>query len=50
MSSTPNFANAAIIAAGMLETAAPVFAKEPGLTTTAIKIGMFGTLSGPSMA
>ena len=50
MSNTSSFAKAAIIAAGMLATVAPVFAQEPGLTSTTIKIGMFGPLSGPSMA
>src|SRR6266566_9212462 len=28
----------------------PAMAQEPGLTPTTIKIGMFGPLSGPSMA
>ena len=50
MSNTSSFAKAAIIAAGMLATVTPVFAQEPGLTPTTIKIGMFGPLSGPSMA
>src|SRR5262245_28812768 len=45
-----SLATAATIAASVLATPTPIFAQEPGLTPTTIKIGMFGPLSGPSMA
>ena len=48
MSKVYSYTKAAIIA-GLL-AATPVVAQEAGLTPTTIKIGMFGPLSGPSMA
>ena len=49
MFKAPTYAKVAALAAG-LAIAAPAVAQEPGLTPTTIKIGMFGPLSGPSMA
>ena len=49
MFKAPTYAKLAALAAG-LAIAAPAVAQEPGLTPTTIKIGMFGPLSGPSMA
>jgi branched-chain amino acid transport system substrate-binding protein len=50
MSSHRKFLKLIAIAGCLAALSAPAMAQEPGLTATSIKIGMFGPLSGPSIA